>query len=145
MAFMLGAIAGRGGEAVVKKAQAAAGDMRHHRIEHLAALLIGVKTIVEEHLQQSPALRGAEAVGITRRREARIQQQGVRLRPRVLQERDEVADTCHAEPLHHGILALVDQLVDRSWIKPSLEQQLDLRHDALRALKDRPAFFELPL
>ena len=51
MAFMLGAVARRRGEAMIEKAQPAAGDMRHHRIKDLSALFIRIEAVVEKHLQ----------------------------------------------------------------------------------------------
>ena len=51
----------RRGEAVVERAQAAAGDVRDHAVEDLAALLVGVEAVPEEMPQAASALRRAEA------------------------------------------------------------------------------------
>jgi len=80
------------GETVVEEAQAGACDVRHDAVEHLPPLFVGIEAVVEKHPQAAAALRGAEAVGVTRGRCAVVQKQRVGLAAVVLEARDQVAN-----------------------------------------------------
>ena len=59
--IVLGVMPRRRGEAVVEEAQAAAGHVRHHAVEHLPNMLVGIEAVVQEHPQRPATLRRAKA------------------------------------------------------------------------------------
>src|SRR5262249_45301416 len=64
MAVVLRVVGGRRREAVIEETEAAAGDVRHHAIEDLPALLVGVEAVVKKLPQAAAALRHTEAISV---------------------------------------------------------------------------------
>src|SRR5262245_13301364 len=60
MLVLLVVRSGRRGKAMIKKPQAAAGDVRDHAVKNLSPLLIGIEAIPEKVPQAAAALRRAK-------------------------------------------------------------------------------------
>src|SRR5918995_5968407 len=100
-------------EAKVEAAATASSDMRHHAVEHFAAALVFVESVIEVRSQEAAALRNTKGDGALYR--ARRYRQLIS--GRVLQMRDRVAHRRRPGTGHWRTLGLVDHFVDLRRLK----------------------------
>ena len=139
------AVARRLREAQVEAPAAAAGNMRHHAIEHLAMLLVFVEPVVKVGPQEAPALRHTERDCALNRARGNRQRVTVKRR-RKFQVRDRVADRRGAHAGDRRILRAVDDLVNLPRLEAAgqihaaaVQFPFALRDEAARAF-DRVAY-----
>ena len=102
----------RRGKPLVEKAQAAAGDVRDHAIQHLSALLIGIEAVPQKMPQAAAALRRAKRQRPIHQRLAILPQQRVLLARAILQRRHDIANSRQPRPLHQRPFGLIHDFIN---------------------------------
>src|SRR6185369_11602278 len=115
------------GPAQVETEPRAAGNVRHHAVEHLLTFFVAVETVIQERPQESAALRRTERDGLRRVHE--------RIR-RSFHPRRDITECRHAKAGNGKLLWTKGQLIRPSRCEAAGERDSVAFHRVLAAVDD---------